>query len=67
MASAVLQARARIGVAVRQGDAVAAENAARDLAAAKIEQYVQRVVADAPPLSDQQRRELAALFTGGAR
>ena len=37
----------------------------RDLAAEKIAQYVQAIVASAPPLTADQRTRLAALFTGG--
>ncbi len=64
--SPVLKARARKAVAVRQGDAVAAEAATRDLAAAKLEQYIEKVVAAAPPLTSAQRSHLAALVGGGA-
>jgi hypothetical protein len=65
MTSNVLQARARKAVAVRQGDAAAVETASRDLAAAKLEQYIERVVAAAPPLSEAQKTRLAAIFRGG--
>lgn len=34
------------------------------LAAAKIERYIQRVVAEAPPLSEAQRDQLAVLLRG---
>lgn len=66
MASTVLQARARKAVAVRQGDTVAAELASRDLAAAKLEQYIEKVVSTAPPLTSAQKSRLAALIGGGA-
>lgn len=66
MSTPVLQARSAKAVAVRRGDRAAAEEATRDLAAAKIAQYIERVVADAPPLTDSQRSRLAALLTGGA-
>ena len=36
--------------------------AQRDFAAAKINDYVQQVLADAPPLSDEQRTALAELL-----
>ncbi|WP_131812477.1 hypothetical protein [Mycolicibacterium fortuitum] len=36
--------------------------ARRDLAEAKIAQYVERVLATAPPLSDEQRTRLAELL-----
>lgn len=41
----------------------------RDHAAAKLEEYVSRVVAAAPPLTDEQRHRIARLLTpagGGA-
>ncbi|WP_248240265.1 hypothetical protein [Microbacterium kunmingense] len=60
--SEVLQARSRKAVAVRLGDARAVEEASRNLAAAKIEQYIQKVVAEAPPLSAEQRDRLAGLL-----
>lgn len=41
-------------------------DARRDLASEKIAQYIERVVADAPPLTDAQRSRLAALLTTGA-
>lgn len=55
--------------AVRTGDPeqVAATHAA--LAAAKIEAAIQKALAEAPPLTDEQRARLARLLTadGGAR
>lgn len=41
-------------------------DASRDLAAAKIQQYIERVIAEAPPLTHDQRSRLATLLTGGA-
>lgn len=61
-----LNARARLGQAVRAGDQDAATEARRDLAEAKIAQYVAKVVAEAPPLGPDQRARLAALLNGGA-
>lgn len=40
---------------------------ARDVAASKIEDYISRVVAEAPPLTPAQRSKLAALLGGDAR
>ena len=37
-------------------------NARRDLAAAKLDAYIQKVVAEAPPLTDEQRDRIAALL-----
>ena len=55
----------RVAVEARRGDRVAEAEARRDHAAAVLEQYVQRVVASAPPLTTSQRTRLAALLTGG--
>ncbi len=41
--------------------------AERDLAAAKLAEYVARVVDSAPPLTPAQRDRIAALLRGGAR
>lgn len=45
-----------------------AERLRRDYAAAKLAEYIKRVVDAAPPLTDEQRDRLAVLLTvGGAR
>jgi hypothetical protein len=61
----IRKAKSALGVATRRNDTDAARQARRDLAAAKIEQYVRRVVEEAPPLSPQQRDHLASLLDGG--
>ncbi|MGH3639185.1 MAG: hypothetical protein ACRDUX_09165 [Mycobacterium sp.] len=53
---------ARVARAARAGDATAEVEARRDLAEEKIAQYVQRVLASAPPLTDEQRTRLAELL-----
>lgn len=63
--SEVLKARAALGVAARRGDDEAATDARRDLAAAKIAAYIEKVVAEAPPLTDQQRDRLSAIIGAG--
>ncbi|MGP5522883.1 hypothetical protein ACTXM3_06235 [Glutamicibacter arilaitensis] len=63
--SEVLQARAALGVASRRGDKGAIESARRDLAAAKLAAYVEKVVAEAPPLTDEQRARVSAIVNGG--
>lgn len=63
--SEVLKARAALGVASRRGDDEAATDARRDLAAAKIAAYIEKVVADAPPLTDEQRDRLSAIIGAG--
>lgn len=72
MSSDILSARSRVAVAVRQRDAEAERDARRDLAAAKLEAYAARVVAEAPPLTEAQRDRITALLApsrigGGAR
>jgi hypothetical protein len=44
-----------------------ADQARRDLAAERISSYIQRVLADAPPLTDAQRDRLAVLLAGGRK
>lgn len=66
MASEVLQAKSRLGVASRRHDPEEIAEARRDLAAAKLAQYVERVVAEAPPLSPEQADRIAALLRGAA-
>lgn len=39
--------------------------ARRDLKAERLKDYINRVVAEAPPLTDEQRRRLAALLVPG--
>lgn len=58
----VITARNRLGAAVRSGDPVLAAARRQELAAAKLEAYVAKVVAEAPPLSPEQSRIIAALL-----
>lgn len=62
--SAAQIARNRVGGAARNNPE-RVEDARRDLAAAKLEQYITDVVAAAPPLSAEQRERLALLLTPG--
>ncbi len=69
--SATLSARNRLGATVRHhpDDHDRITDARRDLAAAKLAEFVKREVAKAPPLSEAQRSALAALLrpsAGGA-
>lgn len=50
----------------RGPESVEVEDARRDLNAAKLEQYIIKVVATAPPLTDNQRAHLASLLREGA-
>jgi hypothetical protein len=60
------QLRAGIARATRKsqltGDPSPAVEARRDYAAAKIEDYVRRVVDQAPPLTEEQRNRLTAIL-----
>ncbi len=66
--SSVTHARARVAHAARfhGPDAPETATARRDLAAANIEAYINRVVAEAPPLTDEQRDHLRALLSPAA-
>lgn len=59
-------AQARHAAAVRWGKENQAETA-RDLAAAKLEDYVRRTIASAPPLTVEQRTRIAALINSPRR
>ena len=43
------------------------EGPPRDLAAERIAQYVERILSDAPALTDDQRDRIAGLLRGGPR
>jgi hypothetical protein len=61
MVTRALIARNQLGVACRHyPDQV--EDRRRDLAQAKIADYIERVLAEAPPLTDEQRAKLAELL-----
>jgi hypothetical protein len=66
MASRALKARNQLGVACRHHPEQETE-ARRNLAEAKISDYVEKVLAEAPPLTDQQRETICALLRTGAR
>lgn len=67
MPADIMHNRARVAAASRWGNAEDKAAAVRDLAAANLEKYIQKVVSDAPPLTDEQREHLAALLMGGAK
>lgn len=60
MSKDINKARAQLAVRVRDGKPV--EDARRDLAAAKLEQYISKVVAEAPPLSAEQLDRISCLL-----
>lgn len=61
--TAILKARARLGVAVRTNDLEAADAARRDLTIARTHDSVTAAVHAVPALTDAQRQELAAWIT----
>lgn len=70
MSDSSLQAmRAKVARAHRSKDAQRIQTSTRDLAAAKIEDYVARVVAEAPQLTPDQLASIAVLLrpAGGER
>ncbi|WP_326546096.1 hypothetical protein QGN32_20535 [Mycolicibacterium sp. ND9-15] len=58
----VRSAATRVARAAKAKDPAAEVDARRDLAEAKIADYVTRCLAQAPPLSDEQRTRLAELL-----
>lgn len=62
--SRALSARNHLGATVRRHphDLEKIAVARRELAAAKITDYIEKVVAEAPPLTDEQRARIAALL-----
>jgi hypothetical protein len=62
--SAILHQRAVIGALSRSRDPDDPDlvEAKRDLAEAKITAYVEKILAEAPPLNDEQRTRLAELL-----
>lgn len=64
--SEVQHLRGKLANACRRGTETDIIEARRDLAMAKIEQYAARVVAEAPPFTDEQRERLAGLLNGAA-
>lgn len=67
MPSPVLKARSAVGVATRRGDPAKIEDARRELAAANLEAYIQRIVSEAPPLTSDQVAKITTLLRGGHR
>lgn len=66
--SNVLRASGRVGAARRYGATPEkTREAERDLAAAKIAHFAAEVLAAAPPLTAEQRAEIAAIMSRGVR
>lgn len=64
--SEVSSLRGRLANAHRRGAEDEIIEVRRDLAMAKIQQYAEKVVAEAPPLTEEQRARLAGLLNGAA-
>lgn len=64
MSGAIYKARAEVAVRARNGKPT--EEARRRLAAAKLEQYISKVIAEAPVLTDEQVDKIASLLRSGA-
>lgn len=66
--SDILNERARVAALTRSRAADDPElvDARRNLAAAKLEDYIRRVVDEAPPLTGEQRDRLTAALRSGA-
>ena len=62
----VAKTRSAVGVAARRGDPLAVSEARREHAAAKLEDYIERTVAAAPPLSPAVQDRLCLLLRGGS-
>ncbi len=69
----VAKARSRVAVATKKhknkpndSSSLVLQEARRDLAAAKLEAYIQRVVDESPRLSPEQRDRLALLLRGAS-
>jgi len=64
-----LAARGRLGSVARRhaDDPALIDSARRDLAVAKIEDYIEAAVAAAPPLTDGDRDQIALLLRGSHR
>lgn len=70
MSTDVLKARSMVAVETKRGDTAALLEARRELAAAKIAQYIERVLSEAPELTASQLDTITLLLrpgTGGAR
>lgn len=61
-ANDLLSSKSALGVASRSGDPARIIDARREHAAVKIQTAIERVLAEAPPLTDEQRDRIAALL-----
>jgi hypothetical protein len=64
MSSRALKARNELGVACRHHPEQIPEKR-RNLAEAKIVDYIEKIISEAPPLTDEQRDRIAGLLRAG--
>ncbi len=64
--SAIHQCKSRLGGAVKAGNKELADQARASLKACKAEEYIKRLVDEAPPLTQSQRDRLALILRGAA-
>ena len=62
MSNDVRRNRAKLAANMRHHPNADHTNARRELAASNLEAYVARVVAEAPPLTDEQKHRIASLL-----
>lgn len=60
--SELARTRSRVATASRLGSPAEVEQARRDHAAVKLESYVNKVVSEAPPLTDEQISRITAIL-----
>lgn len=67
--SPTLRERGRVASLSRSREADDPEllDARRSLAVAKLQAFIERELKNAPPLTDRQREDIAAMFAGGAQ
>lgn len=61
----VARTRSRLATAARLGSPAERDAARRDHAAAKLAAHIAAIVAEAPPLTDEQKSRLTVLLGGG--
>jgi hypothetical protein len=67
MSDPVLVARSRVARAVQRGDAADEFTGRQELAAAKLERAVREAIAAAPPLTAEQKQNIAMLLLTGKK
>ncbi|WP_415855634.1 hypothetical protein [Sinomonas sp. G460-2] len=62
-----IQATVAVAYSRGKGDTPEIQELRRDLRAIKLEEYVRKIVAEAPPLTPEQAARISALLWGGDR